>query len=1147
MAYELSINNNGDITAGDHTVNMGYLVIHENGNIMDVDRNILYDLSTIVSGDGGGVITNVGTITIGTWDATPIAVNKGGTGATTITGTGANVLSDSPTFTGSVVLPTDTSIGLVSSTEILTLDGVTSNIQTQLNTKAPIASPTFTGTVTAPTIVGDLTGNSTTATKLATTRSISLTGDVTGTVNFDGTTNVSITTVVDNDSHTHAFANLTGKPTTVAGYGITDAYTKTEVTTEVNNAIQAVVGAAPAALDTLAEIAIQLANDESAAGALTSVVATKAPIASPTFTGTVSGITKTMVGLGSVDNTADSAKNVLSATKLTTARTISLTGDVTGTVSFDGSADATITAVIVDDSHNHVISNIDGLQTTLDTIISNHNTFTTEIVKSVPVALEGQILYGAADNSQYRENGWLVTVGNFADNTTALNVMLSSSVSNADIFNTWGRFSHDATETQPAVPSELTAWTYNDVTDEISCTVNSVSHIGFYSIAKYDNYSCDVKVVSTQADNDRMGVVMAFYVDVNGREHTLTALRDNEGFTWRVIYNYLRSDAWVVSEGSSFITDGDNWSLYPLGTRIKVVREGDIFTCITTQNDSSVFVPASQLVIDLKSDPRLAKFRGVMSYGYSCQSQGGTTFTDITFTATGADVISTYVFDINNDDVYTPDGAGSYILDTNKSIISEIGHGRLIMDITTGKTWYINSNSSLSSFGLGSNVVIKDSTSLQTIQNSITVTGNTTAAAFIGPLTGNASTATKLTTARTINGVAFDGSANITISGADTTKLPLTGGTLTGTIFNDDVSRYWLATGTNWGMYWNTTDNALEFHGAGAVKAKIDLDDGTVTAPIFTGALTGNSATATKLATTRSISLTGDVTGTVNFDGTTNVSITTVVDNAIVVTPNAQTFTGHKTLLSGATAPFIELGTPDATAETPFIDFHSGTSATDYDARIIATGGNTGNAGGTLTVEAFNMVHNGRIDANGGLSQDGNIILNGTDTWLRTVGETGWYNSTHGTGMYARVAGVVEVYSNGKLKVNSTALDSIYTAGSITEASDERLKENITPLENSLDKVLKLQGVSYNKITSPDIKEIGFIAQDVIEILPEIVNEDDEGMLSVSYARTVALLVESIKEQQLLITDLKNSYSEQKLLNELLETRLSILEANNNS
>lgn len=54
------------------------------------------------------------------------------------------------------------------------------------------------------------------------------------------------------------------------------------------------------------------------------------------------------------------------ADKLTTARKISLSGDVSGEVSFDGSADVTITATVADDSHNHVIDNIDGLQDALD-------------------------------------------------------------------------------------------------------------------------------------------------------------------------------------------------------------------------------------------------------------------------------------------------------------------------------------------------------------------------------------------------------------------------------------------------------------------------------------------------------------------------------------------------------------------------------------------------------------------------------------------------------------------------------------------------------------------------------------------------------------------------------------------------------------
>ena len=76
--------------------------------------------------------------------------------------TPANVAS--PTFTGAVVLPSTTSIGDISSTELSYVDGVTSAIQTQLNAKAPSASPTFTGTVTVSndlTVTGNLTVNGT--------------------------------------------------------------------------------------------------------------------------------------------------------------------------------------------------------------------------------------------------------------------------------------------------------------------------------------------------------------------------------------------------------------------------------------------------------------------------------------------------------------------------------------------------------------------------------------------------------------------------------------------------------------------------------------------------------------------------------------------------------------------------------------------------------------------------------------------------------------------------------------------------------------------------------------------------------------------------------------------------------------------------
>jgi hypothetical protein len=99
-----------------------------------------------------------------------------------------------------------------------------------------------------------------------------------------------------------------------------DLEVSTAITTEITNrntaistAIANLVDSSPATLNTLKELATAINNDASYAATITTALGTKAPIASPTFTGTVSGITKSMVGLENVDNTADSVKPISTA------------------------------------------------------------------------------------------------------------------------------------------------------------------------------------------------------------------------------------------------------------------------------------------------------------------------------------------------------------------------------------------------------------------------------------------------------------------------------------------------------------------------------------------------------------------------------------------------------------------------------------------------------------------------------------------------------------------------------------------------------------------------------------------------------------------------------------------------------------------
>ena len=89
--------------------------------------------------------------------------------------------------------------------------------------------------------------------------------------------------------------------------------------------------------------------------------------------------------------------------------------------------------------------------------------------------------------------------------------------------------------------------------------------------------------------------------------------------------------------------------------------------------------------------------------------------------------------------------------------------------------------------------------------------------------------------------------------------------------------------------------------------------------------------------------------------------------------------------------------------------------------------------------------------------------------------------------------------------------------------SDSRLKENIISLDgSSLEKIEKLQGVSFNFISKPDVPRIGFIAQDVKEVIPEVVKLDPLlDRYTISHNDLIPLLVESIKELSAKVNDLE--------------------------
>jgi hypothetical protein len=106
----------------------------------------------------------------------------------------------------------------------------------------------------------------------------------------------------------------------------------------------------------------------------------------------------------------------------------------------------------------------------------------------------------------------------------------------------------------------------------------------------------------------------------------------------------------------------------------------------------------------------------------------------------------------------------------------------------------------------------------------------------------------------------------------------------------------------------------------------------------------------------------------------------------------------------------------------------------------------------------------------------------------------------------------------------------------INYPSDARLKDDISPLQNSLERIIQLNGYTYHwkNEQSGNGLQTGVLAQEVQKLLPQLVIEDNKGMLSVNYSGLIPVLIESIKEQQKQINELvKHDKVQEQQINEL--------------
>ena len=226
---------------------------------------------------------------------------------------------------------------------------------TPTNTASKVVARDASGNFSAGTITGALSGNATTASSLATARNIAVTGAVTGNANFDGSGNISIATTATSDptltlngdvSGSATFTNLGNATLTVTVAD--DSHNHT--TANIDNFTESVQDIAGGMWSGNSESGVSVTYQDTD-GTL------DINVNDPTIT-----LTGAVTGSGTMTNLG----NVSIATTATADPTLTLNGDASGSATFTNLGNATLTVTVADDSHNHVISNVDGLQTALD-------------------------------------------------------------------------------------------------------------------------------------------------------------------------------------------------------------------------------------------------------------------------------------------------------------------------------------------------------------------------------------------------------------------------------------------------------------------------------------------------------------------------------------------------------------------------------------------------------------------------------------------------------------------------------------------------------------------------------------------------------------------------------------------------------------
>lgn len=774
------------------------------------------------------------------------------------------------------------------------------------------------------TINASLTGNASTASTLATARTITLAGDLGGSASFNGGADISINSTIQAGSVDNAMLANDGFSLKLGGVSQED---------------------------------INLGDDLNFAGTTNEVDVTYNASSNTLTFGLPSSITTALVG------------NASTASAWANARTITLGGDLGGSVSIDGSADATLTATVQAGSvENSMLANSgitvgDGSSSEA---IALGQAFTIEGTSN-----ETEVAYSTADNkftvglpstisglSSITSTGFTGALTGNADTATALATARTLSISGdgtgSASFDGSGNADIALTLAAGAVENSMLA------NDGISLKLAGVSQedINLGDDLNFAGTSNEVDIAYASGSNTlTFGLPSTISAAVSGNASTASALQ-----TARTL-----SLTGHVTGSGSFDGSGD--------LAISTTLAGG--TALTFADGDG-----TSEALDLGSTVTFAGTSNEVDVAYSA---GSNTFTiglpstisaAVNGNASTASALATARTIALTGHVT---GSGSFDGSGNLSITSTLAGGTALTVTDGSNSEALAVGSTLEIGGTSNEVEVAYNTSANkftvglpddvTVAGDLVVSGSLSAA-----LTGNSSTTTKWANARTVTlggdlggSVSIDGSADAT---------------LTATVQAGSVENSMLANSTINIQDDNAQAKSLALGGslrfsetANETTVAYDTASDTITFGLpstITAAVNGNASTATALATARAISVSGDATGTVNFDGSAAADIAlTIAAGAVENSMLAND--GISLTVNGTTAEDINLGdTLDFNGTSNQVDIAYSAGANDLTFSLpssinVDTSGNAATATALATSRTLSVSG----DATGSASFDG--------------------------------------------------------------------------------------------------------------------------------------------------------------------------------